>query len=312
MAKSAKKYADGRVEEYPDRSEPVTVWQGLIHRRNNTRRFAKVTLDSFIKASILRLGLSVECPNCSHRNWYSLETVAERTTCDRCLKAFDFPQGTLDFRNTWHYRVIGPFAVPDFAEGAYATILALRVFARQLGHDAQLTYSTNLEITLSRQEERPNEIDFAFWYSRDYLMQYDEEPVLVFGEAKSFAAESFQQKDIERMECLAAVFPGAFLVFATLKDNLSEGEKSSIAKLALWGRRALSNGRQRAPVVVLTATEMFSDWDIRQSWQDAGGQRAQFAAQHLQLQNLWNLSDATQQLYLGLPDRYSWLTSMRQ
>jgi hypothetical protein len=136
------------------------------------------------------------------------------------------------------------------------------------------------------------------------LTQDDEEPALVFGEAKSFAAESFQQKDIDRMERVATTFPGAFLVFATLKDNLSNDEKSSIGRLALWGRTRLKNGLQRAPVIVLTATEMFSDWDIRQTWQDAGERHKQFSGYYLQLDNLWNLANVTQQLYLDLPDRY--------
>jgi hypothetical protein len=36
--------------------------------------------------------------------------------------------------------------------------------------------------------------------------------VLAFGEAKSFAEESFKARDIERMEALAKTFRGAFLL----------------------------------------------------------------------------------------------------
>jgi hypothetical protein len=303
MAKSTKKYPDGTIEEYPERSRPVSVWQRIINRRNSKRRFTNITLDSYISAGILRLGLSVDCPNCLHKNWYSLDAVANQITCDRCLKTFDFPQGSLDFQKTWHYRVVGPFAVPNFAEGAYAAVLALRVFSSQLTHDAQITYSTNLEVTLAS-ADKPDEIDFVLWYSRDdHLRHYDDEPVLVLGEAKSFAAESFQPKDIERMQRLSESFAGAFLVFATLKDNLSEEEKSSIAKLALWGRIPFKDGLPRAPVIVLTATELFSDWDLRQTWQDTGGAHAQFMAPYLRLDNLWTLAGTTQQLYLDLSPR---------
>jgi len=68
----------------------------------------------------------------------------------------------------------------------------------------------------------------------------NEEPALVFGEAKSFAAECFKTADIDRMKKVAEKFPGAFIVFATLKDELSDAEKSSIGELAMQGReRAL-------------------------------------------------------------------------
>jgi hypothetical protein len=65
------------------------------------------------------------------------------------------------------------------------------------------------------------EVDFAFWYRCDRRFDQNEEPVLAFGEAKSFAEESFKARDIQRMETLGKKFPGAFLVFATMKDRPS-------------------------------------------------------------------------------------------
>jgi hypothetical protein len=100
------------------------------------------------------------------KNWYGLGNLREQLTCERCLKAFDFPQGSLDFRHTpWQYRVVGPFSVPNYAGGAYATVLALRVFARNLksGH-TNLTYATGLNFGI--EQEAPFEVDFTFWYQR--------------------------------------------------------------------------------------------------------------------------------------------------
>lgn len=54
------------------------------------------------------------------------------------------------------------------------------------------------------------------------------------------------------MRKLAEKFPGAFLVFATLKDELSDAEKAEIGQLATWGRERLPDRRPRAPVIVLT------------------------------------------------------------
>lgn len=162
-----------------------------------------------------------------------------------------------------------------------------------------------MDIAFRGEHSPKNEIDFVFWYQRDHSAEGDEEPLLVFGEAKSFAVRSFEQKDVERMARLAEAFPGAFLVLATLKESLSEDEKASIGKLALSGRALLKDGRQRAPVIVLTGMELFSEWNIRHTWDGAGGQHKQFAAPYLELDNLWNLANVTQQLYLGLPDRHS-------
>jgi hypothetical protein len=108
------------------------------------------------------------------------------------------------------------------------------------------------------------------------------------------------------MRKLAEKFPGAFLVFAMLKDALAEYEKAEIAALAMWGRELLDDGRPRGPVIVLTGTELFCEWNIEQAWRALSDQRGQFAARPaLNLDNLWTLADHTQQVYLGLPDRFA-------
>jgi hypothetical protein len=236
-------------------------------------------------------------------NWVSLEAMSEQLMCDRCLKPFAFPQGTLNFQRTpWRYRVVGPFSVPGFAAGAYATVLALRAFGHIVAiGEADLTYATGLDfvgVTPS-----PIEVDFTCWYRRRAILGRDEEPVLIFGEAKSFASEGFKSNDVERMSKVAGKFPGAFIVFATLKDGLSDDEKSFIGEIAMQGRATLENGRPRSPVIVLTGTELFASWSLGEAWRQKGGQHARFAEPaSVRLDNLWTLAQLTQQLYLGLPD----------
>jgi hypothetical protein len=308
MAKSVRKYADETVEEFPDRTADVREWESLLAQRRNGRFARGLNLDPFVKANILKLGISIQCPNCMKNNWYGLSSLREQLTCERCLKSFDFPQGSLDFRHTpWKYRVVGPFSVPDYAGGAYATVVALHVFARNLGMgigDTKLTYATGLNFGL--ENEKPFEVDFTFWYQRDHLLDHAEEPALVFGEAKSFAVDSFKAEDITRMRRLAEKFPGAFLVFAMMKDALTDSEKAEIAALALWGREQLDDGRPRAPVIVLTGTELFSEEHVKRTWEVLNDQRGQLVASPaVRLDNLWTLADLTQQAYLGLPDRYA-------
>jgi hypothetical protein len=306
MSKSVRRYADGKLEEFPDRSIDVKRWGDLVSRRQNAPFSQGISLDRFIKANVLRLGLVLECKNCRKKNWFGIEGLREQLTCERCLKLYAFPQGSLNFdRTPWQYRVIGPYSVPNYAEGAYATVLAVSVFAQSLASEQpRLTYATGLKYQIG--DANPFEVDFTLWYQRTRILNLDEEPVLVFGEAKSFAVESFKQEDLARMRKLAEQFPGAFLVFAALKDDLSDTEKVEIGHLATWGRERLVDGRPRAPVIVLTGIELFAPWRIRQSWKGLGGERAKFAeSQRARFDNLWDLAELTQQIYLGLPDPYA-------
>ena len=54
--------------------------------------------------------------------------------------------------------------------------------------------------------------------------------------------------------------------------------------------------------------EMLSEWYIKQTWEIAGGRHWQFASPaYIPLDNLWELANITQQLYLDLPDRHAHL-----
>src|SRR4030095_2311509 len=96
MSKSVTKHADGTTEEFPDRSVDVNRWKGLVHRRNNAKSWGSVSLDSFIEANVLRLGLVLECTNCRKKNWFGIAVLREQLTCGRCLKTYAFPQGSLN------------------------------------------------------------------------------------------------------------------------------------------------------------------------------------------------------------------------
>jgi hypothetical protein len=304
MAKSVRKFSDGTAELYQDRTATASEWISHIAKRRNDIWSSHLTLDQFVEANVIRLGLAIECTHCNYTNWFAVGAIGETLTCERCRKSFAFPQGGIVHKATpWRYRVVGPFSVPDFADGAYATVLALRVFSETLssGHTS-ITYSTGLNLRVG--SEPPLEVDFSLWYRRDSWESDEGEAVPVFGEAKSFAARTFQTKDVQRMRRIAERFPGAFLVFAVLKDALGPEELKEIADLAHWGRQPLDDGRPRAPVIVLTGAELFCPWHVNAAWKDLGGKRKDIAdASHLHLENLWTFADLTQQLYLNLPGR---------
>jgi hypothetical protein len=307
MAKSIRPQAGGTVAEYPDRTASVEEWRALIHRREKRDHPPQVGLDDFVSAGALKLGLSVQCENCRAQNWYSLNQLSDKLQCERCLEEFSFPQGTLNFgRTPWRYRVAGPFAVPDFAAGAYSTVLALRTFARKLSvASPSVTFSTNLDL---KKDGQPLEIDFALWFARERTLREGEAPHFVVGEAKSFSQEAIRDRDVKRMKRLALLIPGTFLAFAVLKDELSTVERDLLRKLALWGRELLPSGDQRAPVIVLTGRELFAETFVSSAWKKAGGKAAALVSPgYIRTDNLWTLADLTQQLCLDLDPFDAWL-----
>lgn len=313
MAKSVRVRSDQSgsqtEEEYADRTAQVQEWSKILRRRKREKKHRNIDLDSFVDAGVIRLGLVAQCNSCGKRNWYSLEDIKYEVDCDRCLQKFRFPQGPPRFdESLWRYRVVGPFTAPNFAEGGYGTALTLRAFSHLLGMGEHvLTYTTGLNIEVG---DSSLEVDFAFWYQRQGVsgLNESEEPELVLGEAKSFAVEGFQAREIRRLRRIGVQFPGAYLVVATLKDGLSKGEKERVRDLALWGRQPLQGGQLRAPVIVLTGTELFADWSIEHTWEDAGGRHAEIAKSYQRgLDNLRRLADCTQQIYLELDSIDQWL-----
>jgi hypothetical protein len=133
---------------------------------------------------------------------------------------------------------------------------------------------------------------------------------LVFGEAKSFAKEAVGVKDVIAMKELAKRHPGAVLVFSLLKTNLSKGERSRLAKLALWGREIdKKTGDHKATVIVLTGVELFSmdDFSLADAWKKGTAKHKELEEQYsYQLKDIDVLADATQQIYLELPSYGDW------
>lgn len=279
--------------KFEGRTVITGVWKALIKRLGKDR-LPSLTLDDFTKRGILKLGLGVECPNCSHRNWYGLDGVDYDVTCERCLKGFQFPQGNI--RTQWKYRVTGPFSVPKFAEGAYAVALTLNVFNMKIhGGDAELTYSTGLDLT---HKDFKREIDFAFWYSERPTLGQRLEPRFVFGEAKSFADEAVAERDIESLKQVAQVVPGAIAVVAVMKKAFSENEKARLAELTKWGWE-LVDGRPRAQVLLLTGVELFADFSVEKAWEEAGNPYPK-DARHWIFRDLDEFARATQKIHLDL------------
>ncbi|MGD0499462.1 MAG: hypothetical protein ABSC23_13610 [Bryobacteraceae bacterium] len=271
------------------------------------------SFSTLVERNAVELGLEIRCTRCSSWTWYPLKQLDYQLSCGLCLRPFKFP--ITDPGNTenckWAYRLAGPFSLPDYAEGGYCAALALRFFSGILKHHdrANVTWSAGQELELV--PGNTTEADFILWYQRTQFFGNDYPTDIVFGEAKSFGKDVFGAEDVERMKSLAARFPGAIIVFATLKQavELSQGEIQRLGELALWGREYLTDTRHtRAPVILLTGTELFASYSLHEAWKTAGAKHAQFSeAGRFRENNLRVLADLTQQLYLNLPSYGAWL-----
>jgi hypothetical protein len=311
MAKTIQREADGTTAQYPDRTASIEEWKQVLGRRSKSL-FSRAKLSDFTDSKVMRVGLSLRCPHCAKENWYSLSDIDYEIACERCLDRFPLPQASIKFNEgDWRYRVLGPFSVPDYADGAYATVLTLRLFNNTLNAgDMPTVFSTGLNIVLGTSKF---EIDFVGWYSEARKFWIDPSPVVVFGETKSFGTEVFKERDVQRLKSMAEALPGSYVVFSAMKKQLSDRERSRIKKFAEWGRGPQKNGEPRAMVIVLTATELFADHHLKQTWQEAGGAHAGMVKHpSVHIDDLWTLADITQQLYLSMSAYWDWRSKRRR
>jgi len=270
------------------------------------RLWGRGAATTLIEKGAVELGLEVRCDKCGGWGWYPLDGLGACLRCIQCLKGFGFPMLDPGAKGSarWAYRVVGPFAQPDYAQGGYAAALSIRFFADVLRSSPApgLTWSAGQELALADGDRI--EADFLLWYRRGEMFGHRSRTELVLGEAKSFGHDAFGVDDVARMRRLALAFPGSVLVFSTMKaaGELTKGEIARLGGIARWGRHWDARRRRtRAPVVLLTATELFAEHSLSRAWEAAGGEHARLVGPaYVRPDNLRVLADLTQQLYLGL------------
>jgi hypothetical protein len=277
-----------------------TDFRGRIHQIVNADDVS-ISTDDFLRqytdAGIFRLGVEVQCPVCTQRSWYSLKEVDYQICCHSCLSEYSMPSQA-DGSRKWAYKAYGPFSLPKQAYGSYGVLLALSFFTEQSG----VSISPMLSFT---GKKRGVEIEADLFLFREERSICSLGPELVFAECKTY--NQFKQEDIQRMRELASDFPGAVLVFSTLRSELTEAEKRLLRPLANQGRRYWKAEQQFNPVVILTATELFSMFGAPECWEDKEGKSSEMYKKHSYLSSLGELADVTQQLYLDMNPWHEWL-----
>lgn len=239
-----------------------------------------------VSKGIFKVGLRTQCPRCLRRSWFPLDALKDDLDCPKCLNSFP-AIGNVD-RGAWCYKTTGPFSVPSYAEGAYTALLTLDFFSE---HRLTTMRTTPVLSFTAKSGKRNLEADFGIFWSESIYGGHQDG--LVFGECKTYG--TFTKKDFERVHQLARTFPGAVLVFSTLRKELTKEEIVGITRIAKPGRRYWKAERPINPVLVLTGTELLTHEGPPYCWKEEDQQR------HERVSGLLGVCDATQQLYLGLP-----------
>ena len=296
------------------RSFHAKEFENKVNAKGDKKRSSRL-----VSQKVVQLGLELKCSKCDSWNWYEINNLNYELSCNRCLKFFDFPilEPSNSSLSRWSYRVVGAFALPDYARGGYAASLAIHFFVRKVSdsHRLNITWSSGQELTLQSGEKA--EADFILWAQREGIVGLNKPTNIVFGEAKSFAKDAFRDSDIEKMKLLADTFPKSNLVFATMKnfDEFSVDEIQRLKKLAEWGRGYDNKNKEtRAYVMVLTGLELFMDGygSLSNVWEDKGGKHSELAkSRRVHSDNLETLAYATQELYLDMPSYYEGLDNIK-
>ena len=295
----------------------INKFENEINKNIEKSPYGHTRSEILVSQKIVELGLELKCSKCDSWNWYAISNLDYNLTCNRCLKIFDFPitRPTKSDFSRWAYRVIGAFALPDYARGGYSASLAIHFFERNIGlsNDLNITWSGGQELTLKSKEKA--EADFILWTQKKETLDLNKHTDIVFGEAKSFAKDAFKDSDIQKMKLLAETFPKSILVFATMKefDEFSQDEITRIKELAKWGRGHDNKDKEiRAYVMVLTGLELFIDdyGGLSRTWEQKGGKHKELISHSMVKRNLSNLkllAELTQQLYLDMPSYHDGL-----
>lgn len=279
----------GEMNSDDNESMPEKALRGTIQKIANQTMYigsAERILEQLIKSRVFQLGMEIQCPVCTQSSWYSVKGADYRLQCLKCLEEIHFPPESRHV--TWSYRTLGPFRLPKQAYGAYSVLLTLRFFSELL--DGATT--PLMSFTARKGEMNEIEADLALFFQVSKFG--DSKTQLIYAECKTF--NDFGKKDTHRMKQLGEAFPGAVLVFASLKECLTQNEIDILQHLAMRSRRNWKVGRPFNPVMVLTGNELFLQW--------IGDSHLKNTRWH---EDLLELCDQTQRINLGMKSRYQWL-----
>ncbi len=281
--------AQSRLGDHEKSMSEESVWSEIAEIANRAQYEieADIILQRLIDAKVIQLGIEIQCAECTRSSWYSVEDADYELQCPECLGRIIFPPTSKEVK--WSYRPLGPFSLPNQAHGAYTVLLTLRFFSKLVMLGGA---TTPLMSFTAKKGQVEMEADLALFFQTSEFGASKTE--VIFAECKTF--NDFEKKDIDKMVNLGDAFPGAILVFATLKESLTQKEKIIFRRMVNRSRKHRKNNRPFNPVLILTGKELFLEalWDSHlDEWGPA--------------RDMFELCDLTQQLHLDVDSWNQWL-----
>jgi hypothetical protein len=264
----------------------------LGHVKNELKRIESSgrLYRSLVERGVFQLGYKTQCTHCQRSSWHSLESLATQLVCPLCHKKLDAISAVdRDNKGDWHLKTSGPFSIGSYGDGSYCVLLGLDFFQRD--HSLRMTpvMSFNAKHATSGKKL---EADFGLMW-QDTAFGETQDGVL-FAECKSY--NTFEKKDFDRMEAIAAQFPGAILAFCTLRKTLEPREIRQLKRLTKKGMKYWKTERPINPVLILTGHELFDRFGAPYCWKNLS-----VPDWAKQARSVLDQCNATQGIYLGLP-----------
>lgn len=152
------------------------------------------TLQHFVSAGILFLGMRIKCEHCGTHAWYPLKTIDNRMPCEGCLNEIS-PSVTSELYYKFNDIVVNnvkSFSKPngDEFDGNYIVLRTLaHLYEKNGGKIKSFMYCTCLDISI-QDETEPIKTDIDLVFIQDGK--------LIIGEAKADSRE-FNQKEINNI-----------------------------------------------------------------------------------------------------------------
>jgi len=259
-----------------------------IDDKGNKKRLT--TIESLCRLKILQSGFEIKCPICLQTSWYSFKELDYKYSCPKCFNDFNFYVSTQnDIRLS--FKSIGPFSFTKKNYGVLSELLTLRFFSDVISYPT--TIITGFKLT------NEIEIDLGVLLQSSYMG--DKKVKVLFAECKTF--NDLNDNDIKRLKIISSKFPGCVLVFATLKNKLSDKEIKLLTPLIKKEQKNRKANKPYNPVLILTGVELFSQKKPPYCWNELGEKYNEYYSGKKRLHDFDGLCRATQDIYLDLePD----------
>lgn len=178
--RSALQLIGGKDDDYPaDRFEDYKDLY-LTPREPGESLEPSHVFSYLVDKRLFRIGFDLHCPHCQLSNWFPVDDLRQRVSCQMCGESFDATNQLIG--SEWAYRRSGVLGVERNAQGAVPVVLTLQQLDTNLsGGLRDGVYSVSLDLTPTRNQlPTPCEVDFAWLIPR----RYPDRAIVIIGECK--------------------------------------------------------------------------------------------------------------------------------